>query len=135
MWESTEKVLKNSKKGNMITNHTNRYKTASRVGCRILGIINSEWKTLPKPHLVHESFDGHRHAQGREPGWAWWGGEGTIHCDHLRLHKIQMIGKYLTQKRASLLLVCCCGLPKAWSKNLVWIKCKTGLHFESKNTL
>ena len=32
MWESTEKVLKNSKKGNMITNHTNRYKTASRVG-------------------------------------------------------------------------------------------------------
>ena len=95
MWESKEKKETLSK----FTNHTNQNKTASRVG--FLGSSIPSRKPCQKPHLVHESFDGPRHALGREPGWAWWGGEGTIHCDHLRLHKIQTIGKYLTQERAA----------------------------------
>ena len=62
------------------TNHSNQNKTASRVG--FLGSSIPSRKPCQKPHLVHESFDGPRHAPGREPGWAWRGGEGTIHCYH-----------------------------------------------------
>ena len=76
MWESTEKIETLSQ----FTNHTNQNKTASRVG--FLGSSIPSRKPCQKPHLVHESFDGPRHAPGREPGWAWRGGEGTIHCYH-----------------------------------------------------
>ena len=99
---SSENVGIKRKKGNIIKIHQSykSNKTASRVG--FLGSSIPSRKPCQKPHLVHESFDGPRHALGREPGWAWWGGrEGRIHCYHPRhgdgdwLHKIQTIGKYL----------------------------------------
>ena len=101
MWESTEKVYENSKTGNMITNHTNRYKTVSRVG--YLGSSIPSGKPCQNRILfMNLLMDRGTHEAGSQAGL---GGEGTIHCDHLWLHKIQTIGKYLTQERASLCML------------------------------
>ena len=61
MLELTENVLNKSKRGKHY-HKCDCHKNGGRVGC--LGSSIPNVKPCQKPHLVHESFDGPRHARG-----------------------------------------------------------------------